>query len=165
MKMFKNAALAAVFMVIAASVMSVSAQGPLRKQIYFTINSPFELGNSRAVLPAGEYILHQVDQNNSNLFALYKDDRMHSPLAMVRTNRIEYIVGEYPRKTKMLVSTDEEASAVLPVINGWTIAGMDGWEIDAVVPDRERIAMARTGLPRGKHKKERLEIITTTSGF
>src|SRR5687768_16537996 len=101
MKMFKNAALAAVFMVIAASAMSVSAQGPLRKQIYFTINSPFEMGKQRVIFPAGEYILHQVDQNDSNLYALYKDDRMHSPLAMVRTIRIDYLTGEYPRKTKM----------------------------------------------------------------
>jgi hypothetical protein len=165
MKMFKNAALAAVFMVIAASVMSVSAQGPLRKQIYFTINSPFEMGNDRVVLPAGEYLLHQVDQNDSNLFALYKDDRMHSPLAMVRTIRVDYLPGEYPRKTKMMVSTDEEASTVLPVINGWTISGMDGWEIIAMVPDRERIAMARSGLSRSKYKKERIQVITRASGF
>src|SRR5688572_32035117 len=128
MKMLKTVALAVVFMV-AASVMNVSAQGPLRKQVFFTISHPFEMRNSNVVLPAGKYILYQVSQDDLNLFAMYQDNLMHSPIAMVRTTRIDYSVRKAPKKTAMLVSFDEEANTVLPVIDGWTIPGMDGWEV------------------------------------
>jgi hypothetical protein len=163
MKMLKHVALAAVFMV-AASVMSVSAQGPLHKQIHFTISHPFEMRNSNVVLPAGKYILYQVSQYDLNQFALYQDNLMHSPIAMVRTIRMDYSVRKAPKKTAMLVSFDEEANTVLPVIDGWTIPGMDGWEVIAMVPERDGLSIARS-LSRSKHKKQRVVVVTTASGF
>jgi hypothetical protein len=164
MKMLKNVAWAVVFMV-AASVMNVSAQGPLRKQVFFTISHPFEMRNSNVVLPAGKYILYQVSQDDLNLFAMYQDNLMHSPIAMVRTTRIDYSVRKAPKKTAMLVSFDEEANTVLPVIDGWTIPGMDGWEVIAMVPERDRLSIARNGFSRSKHKKQRVVVVTTASGF
>jgi hypothetical protein len=165
MKMLKNATLAAVFMVFAASVMSVSAQGPLRKQVFFTISHPFEMRNSNVVLPAGKYILYQVSQDDLNLFALYQNDLMHSPIAMVRTTRVDYSVRRAPKNVSMLLSFDEEANTVLPIINGWSIPGMDGWEIIAMVPERDRLSIARNGFSRSKHKKQRVVVVTTASGF
>jgi hypothetical protein len=168
MKILRNATLATVFMVVAASVMSVSAQGPLHKQVFFTISHPFEMRSSNVVLPAGKYILYQVSKEDLNLFALYKENLMHSPLAMVRTTRIDYSIRRNPNDVMMLVSTDEEANQVLPVINGWAIPGMDGWEIIAMVPNHERISMAgngiaRNGFSRNKHKKTRVYVVTTAS--
>jgi hypothetical protein len=165
MKPLKSVALAAIFMILAATVTSISAQGPLTKEVYFTINSSFEMGNSNVVLPAGNYILHQVNTNDLNLFALYKESRMHSPIAMVKTTRINYQVTEYPDKTSMLVNLDEENTAAVPVINGWNIAGDDGWEIIAMVPDRDRIGFAGNGISRAKHKREKVVVTITTSGF
>jgi hypothetical protein len=65
------------------------------------------------------------------------------------------------------MNMDEEATstAALPVINGWTIPGDDGWEIIAMVADRERIATARSNISRAKHKREKVVVTVTSSGF
>jgi hypothetical protein len=167
MKPLKSVALAVVFLILATTVSSVSAQGPLLKEVYFTINSPFEMGNSNVVLPAGTYILHQVSGNDLNLFALYKDNRMHSPLAMVRTARIDYQGTRYPGKTRMLMNMDEEATptGAIPVINGWNIPGDDGWEIITMVANHERLATVGSDLSRMKHKRGRVVVTVTTNGF
>jgi hypothetical protein len=165
MKLLKSSALALALLVFAASVPSVSAQGPLLKEVYFTINSPFEMGASNVTLPAGTYILHQVNHNDLNLFALYRDSRMHSPIAMVKTARIDYQGTSYPGKTRMLLNIDDENMTALPVINGWNIAGDDGWEIIAMVPDRERLGIASNRVYRTKHKREKVVVTVMTSGF
>jgi hypothetical protein len=163
MKTLKNSAMAAMFIMVAATVMSVYAQGPMQKQVIFTINAPFEMHKSGVVLPAGKYVLYQVSQQDLNLFALYKEDLTHSPLALVRTARIDYRTNEYPDDTRMLINTDEEANENVPVINGWTIPGMDGWEIIATVPDRDRIA--RYSIASVPRKVKNVEIVVTTVNF
>ncbi len=163
MKTLKNSAMAAMFIMVAATVISVSAQGPIHKQVIFTINAPFEMHKSGVILPAGKYVLYQVSANDLNLFALYKENLSHSPLAMVRTTRIDYHTNEYPDETKMLVNTDEEANENVPTINGWTIPGMDGWEIIATVPDRDRIA--RYSIASVNRKVRNVEIVVTTVDF
>ncbi len=163
MKTLKSAAMAAMFIMVAATVISVSAQGPLHKQVIFTINAPFELHKSGAILPAGKYVLYQVSQNDLNLFALYKENLSHSPLAMVRTARIEYQANDYPDETQMLLRTDEMANENVPVINGWTIPGMDGWEIIATVPDRNRIE--KYSIASVNRKPRNVEIMVETVNF
>jgi hypothetical protein len=163
MKTLKNSAMAAIFIMVAATVISVSAQGPIHKQVIFTINAPFEMHKSGVILPAGKYVLYQVSANDLNLFALYKENLSHSPLAMVRTTRIDYHTNEYPDETQMLVNTDEEANENVPTIKGWTIPGMDGWEIIATVPDRDRIA--RYSIASVNRKVRNVEIVVTTANF
>jgi hypothetical protein len=165
MKTFRNFAMAAVILFAAAPFMSVSAQGPLLKQVHFTINSPFSMNNSGAVFPAGKYILHQVNQNDSNLFALHQQDLTHSPVAMVRTVRIDYRASQYPGDDTMLLNNDEEAINALPIIGGWNIAGDDGWEIVATVPKSRFKTESVSGMTRANYKRDRLHIVMTTSGF
>ena len=145
------------------SMSNASAQGPMRKQIEFTINSAFELNNSDVVLPAGKYILFQIHQNDTNLFAMYRDNLMRSPIAMIRTTRIDYNSGQYPDEFQMLVGMDEETTGALPVITGWAIPGADGWEITATVPDRDRIGT--TAISRSNRKNVRLQISAKARGF
>lgn len=161
MKTLKSAAMAAMLIMVAATAISVSAQGPIHKQVIFTINAPFEMHKSGVILPAGKYVLYQVSQNDLNLFALYKENLTHTPLAMVRTTRIDYQANHYPEETRMLVNTDEEANENVPTINGWTIPGMDGWEIIATVPDRERIARYSIASVNRKVKNVHVEVVST----
>lgn len=165
MKTFRNFAMAAALLFAIAPLMSVSAQGPLLKQLHFTINSPFSMTNSGAVFPAGKYILRQVNQNDSNLFALHQEDLTHSPVAMVRTVRIDYRGSEYPGDDSMLLSNDDEATNALPIIGGWNIAGDDGWEIVATVPKSRFKTESVSGMTRANYKRDRLRIVMTTSGF
>lgn len=165
MKRFRNIAIVAAVLFLAAPWMSASAQGPLLKQIHFTINSPFSLNNSGAVFPAGKYILHQVNQNDSNTFALHQQDLTHSPVAMVRTIRIDYRGTDYPGDDTMLLSNDDEDVNALPVIGGWNIAGDDGWEIIATVPKSSYKMETVSSTKRANYKRDRLRIVMTTSGF
>jgi hypothetical protein len=165
MKTLRNFAIAAVILFASAPLMSVSAQGPLLKQIHFTINSSFALNNSGAVFPAGTYILHQVNQNDSNLFALHQENLTHSPVAMVRTARIDYRHTNYPGEDAMLLTNDEEATNALPIIGGWNIAGDDGWEIIATVPKSSYKMESVSGMTGANYKHKKLHIVMTTSGF
>lgn len=85
------------------------------------------------LLPPGQYVLYQINQHAPNLFALYQNDLTHSPVAVIRTTRIEYQGSRYPGKTKMLLDIDEASSDLHPVIQGWNIPGEDGWAIISVV--------------------------------
>jgi len=165
MKTLRNFAILAALLFAAAPLMSVSAQGPLLKQVHFTINSPFVMNNSSAVFPAGTYILHQVNQNDSTLFALHQEDLRHSPIAMVKTVRIDYRGDRYPGEDNMLLSNDEEATNSLPIIGGWNIAGDDGWEIIATIPKSSYKMESVSGVTRTNHRRDRLHIVMTSSGF
>src|SRR5262245_39752592 len=112
------------------------AQGPLQKQVYFTINAPYQLRMANYFLSPGRYTLFQISQSNSNLFALYMGDRTHSPIAMIMTIRRPFGPGQFPDKTMMDWEYNESTSSTHPVVNGWMIAGEDGWEIISVVPTR-----------------------------
>ena len=162
MRTQKSLSVAAVVMFLVASMTNVLAQGPLHKRVEFTINSSFEMHNSDMVLPAGKYILYQIHQNDPNLFAMYSENLMHSPIAMVRTTRIDFLSGDYPDKVRMLADLDEENSTALPVITGWTIPGEDGWEILATVPDRDKVISRIT---KNHRRNGRVIIVTTASGF
>ena len=131
-----------------------SAQGPLQKQVDYTINVDHALRMGDYVLPAGRYELFQISPNDLNLFALYKNNRMHSPIAMIRTARIDYQAAGYPSKTKIMLTIDQESNSRenLPVLKGWTIPGFDGWEIISVV-EKKKGTLARVNLGREVSKR------------
>lgn len=143
MKLLRNSTLAAIIVTM-MTALTICAQGPIRKRVNYSINVPYTLRMGSYVLPPGEYVLYQIMDNDSNLFALYKNDMMRSPIAMIRTARIDYQSRRYPEKTKLMLSIDEEnySGRSLPVLRGWTIPGMDGWEVISVV-ERKKGNFAR----------------------
>lgn len=102
---------------------------PSQMRINFTISSPFELKNGQIVLPAGKYVLFQLWPNDRQLFALYRDDLTHPPIAILRTTRIHHFLGSMPDKVRMLLDTDEVSPQAYPVLQGWNVAGDDGFQI------------------------------------
>jgi hypothetical protein len=124
--------LALLFVAMTVLGSSIFAE-PLRKRMDFTVSADYRLSMGGYVLPAGNYILYQVADNNSNVFALYQGDMTHSPIAMVQTTRIDNTTS-WPRHTKMHWQIEESYGGSIPTITGWQVAGTDGWEIIAVVP-------------------------------
>ena len=131
-------------LVLLMSALTSYAQGPLQKQVFYTINADHALKLGSYILPPGKYELFQINQNNPNLFALYRENKMHSPIAMIYTTRIDYQSINYPKKTTIMLTIDEENRGRdnLPVLKGWTIPGFDGWEIIGVV-EKKRGLLAR----------------------
>ncbi|HEX8183196.1 MAG TPA: hypothetical protein VF747_00545 [Blastocatellia bacterium] len=133
----KTALLAILAMTALASV--ATAQGPLQKRVNYTINVSHALRMGDYMLPPGRYVLYQASQNDLNLFALYQDEMTHSPIAMIRTARIEYHGDQYPSKTRMMLDIDEASADAHPVLRGWNIPGEDGWEIISVVSKNDGV--------------------------
>jgi len=132
MNRVKKSALAALAVMTLVSSLAF-AQGPMQKRINYTINVPYKLRMGDYMLSPGRYVLYQVSFYDPNQFALYAEDMTHSPVAMIRTTRIQYMTTNYPSKTRMLLDIDESGNAADPVIRGWTIPGEDGWQILSVV--------------------------------
>src|SRR4051794_38831399 len=82
------AALAVALVAVAAAPLA-RAQGPLQQKVHYSINVAHELVVGGYALPAGSYELYQVSVTDPSLFALYERGMMHSPLALVRTTRVE----------------------------------------------------------------------------
>jgi hypothetical protein len=122
----------AAILLMGIAIAPALAQGPLHKRVNFTINVPFELRGG-TVLPAGDYVLYQISSNDLNLFALYRNDMTHPPLAMIRTTRIDYSAGRYPSHTRLLMDTDEASAQLYPILEGFNIPGEDGWEMIGAV--------------------------------
>lgn len=138
MKSLRTNALAAFLLGVIAASMAF-AQGPVQKRVNYTISVSHSLRMGDYMLPAGKYVLYQFSQNDTNLFALYQDDMTHSPIAMIRTTRIEYGTGEAPNKTGMRIEVDESSMDSRMMLKGWNIAGMDGWEIISVVSKNDGV--------------------------
>jgi hypothetical protein len=132
MNRIKKSALAALAVMMMVTSLTF-AQGPLQKRVNYTISVPYSLRMGDYMLSPGRYVLYEINANDPNLFALYADNMTHSPVAMIRTARVEYRTGEYPSKTKLMLDIDESGDLAQPVIRGWTIPGEDGWEIISVV--------------------------------
>lgn len=164
MKALRYVAIAALLTLVAIPAMTVSAQGPIQKRVNFWINVPFELGEGEMILPAGKYELYQISANDLNLFALYREDRTSSPIAMIRTVRIDYLAGEGPDETKMLVTNDGESAQSYPVIEGWAIPGMDGWKILSVKGESSSMISNRIS-KKAYGKKQKVHVVTTSSGY
>jgi len=164
MKTLRTIAVAAILMMFVLPVMNASAQGPIQKRVNFWINVPFEISESNMILPAGDYVLYQILPNDQTLFALYKDDRTHPPIAMIRTVRIEYAASGYPGETRMLLDRDEERDVIYPVITGWNIPGMDGFEIISVT-GKDHSMISSLVMPYARNKSTEVKIRATSSGF
>lgn len=108
-------------------------QGPVHKRVNYTINVSHALRMGDHLLSPGRYVIYQVNQNDLNMFALYPEDLTHSPVAMIRTTRVEHDLGEGPSRTSLVIEMDESSSDNRPVLRGWEIPGMDGWKIISVV--------------------------------
>ena len=115
------------------------AQGPSHKRVNYSINANYSLRLGDYILPPGDYVLYQISANDVNLFALYQKDMARSPIAMIRTTRINYSGGDYPDHTRMLLDYAESDAEAYPVIQGWTIPGEDGWQIISVVANKNKI--------------------------
>jgi hypothetical protein len=138
MNAIRKSALLAV-MVFTALASVAFAQGPIQKRVNYTINVSHALRMGDYLIPPGRYVLYQINANDLNLFALYQDEMTHSPIAMIRTTRVEYHANEYPDKTKMVLDIDETSGDAHPVLQGWTIPGEDGWQIISVVSKKEGV--------------------------
>jgi hypothetical protein len=132
MKSLRRIALTA-FLLAAVAASLAFAQGPVNKRVNYTINVSHSLRMGDYMLPPGRYVLYQISRNDTNLFALYQEDLTHSPIAMIRTTRIEYGTGEEPEDTGMIMDVDESSRDSRMILKGWNIAGEDGWEIISVV--------------------------------
>lgn len=168
MKAMRNLVVVTALIIMAVPVMFVFAE-PLHKEVHFTINVPFEMPKSGMVLDEGKYILYQVSKNDLNLFWLYKENKMHSPIGVVQTVRIDYSSRRYPQETMMLLDTDVESSQAIPVITGWTIPGMDGWEIVGTKIDRDRAQRSHHARSHhalsGSRRKGEVIVKVTTANF
>jgi hypothetical protein len=138
MNTMRKSALAAILLLTAVAS-AAFAQGPLHKRINYEINVSHALRMGDYMLPPGRYVLYQVSQNDLNLFALYQDEMTHSPIAMIRTTRIEYHGNEYPGRTSMMLDIDESSADAHPMLRGWNIPGEDGWEIISVVSKNDGV--------------------------
>ena len=136
MASIRKSALAAVILLAAIATIAFG-QGPLHKRVNYTINVSHELRMGDYMLPPGKYVIYQINENDTNLFALYVNDLTHSPVAMIRTTRIDYQGNDYPSKTGLFLDVDESSRDNHPVLKGWNIPGEDGWEIISVVSKRE----------------------------
>jgi hypothetical protein len=134
----KRFALAAVLL-LSVAVVPILAQGPLQKRIDFTIDTSFELKKGGIVLQPGNYVLFQIDQKEPRLFALYRDNMTHRPIAMIWTMRANNTL-RFPTKTTVITDTDEASASSYPVIEGFTIPGEDGWQVISSVTSRRAIS-------------------------
>ena len=134
----RKSALAAVILFTAIDSMAFG-QGPLHKRVNYTINTSHALRMGDYMLPPGKYVIYQINANDTNLFALYPSDMTHSPVAMIRTTRIDYQGGDYPSKTGLFLDIDESSRELHPILKGWNIPGEDGWEIISVVSKRNGV--------------------------
>ena len=144
--------------ILLLTAMSVYGQGPLKQRIDFSINTPFALRMGDYMLPPGNYVLHRVLDNDPNLFSLHPGNLTHEPIAMIRTARIDYAAGRYPEHTKLFVEMDETSPDNHPVLEGWTIPGMDGWEVISVVEKKAGVLTkvnASQLASSGKHKLDK----------
>ena len=124
---------------LVALASAVFAQGPVQKRVNYNINVRHALRMGDYMLPPGSYVLYQVNQNDLNLFGLYQEDLSNEPIAMIRTVRIEYPLTDSPEDTTLILDMDESGAVANPVLKGWNIPGMDGWEIISVVAKDDRV--------------------------
>jgi hypothetical protein len=133
----RNSALLGILIIAMGSI--APAHGPLRKTIHFSINVNYAFSNSELVLPPGDYTLYQISQHDTSIFALYEGhSRKRSPLAMIKTVRIEYRASKYPEDTTLLYNLIASRSEPLPVVRGWTLPGELGWEIISVISNNDK---------------------------
>jgi hypothetical protein len=120
-------------LVVVLLTAAVAAQGPLQEKVHYTISVPHAIALGGYLLPPGRYVLYQANTTDLNLFALYRNDLTGSPIALIRTARVQpRSSGEFPKDTKIRLEFDEDSADARPVLRGWTVPGEDGFEVIAV---------------------------------
>lgn len=146
-----KALLIAPMMVMA--LMTIFVYGQLQKRVDFSISAPFALRMGEYILPPGNYVLRQVLHNDLNLFALHPGDLTQEPIAMIRTTRIDFqSTNNYPDDTRLFIELDEASQDSHPVVQGWTIPGMDGWEVISVVEKKSGMLKKVDGDTAGNNR-------------
>ena len=130
------------FVAIVLCAVAAAAQGPLQQKVSYTISVPHAIALGGYLLPQGRYVLHQASVTDLNLFALYRNDMTGSPIALIRTTRVEQRPGEYPKDAKLRLDFDESTAVARPVLRGWSIPGEDAFEIIAVEAEDEELQKA-----------------------
>jgi len=143
-KSFKQI-IALVFITLTVAASSF-AQGPMLKKVFLTVNVPYRLRMGDYMLSPGKYTIYQVSQSDLNLFYLYEGDLGHTPIASIRTVRIDHAGKRYPSHADIHFDFDEESSTPnTPVVTGWEIPGEDGFEIVSVVARRSARSIVAVG--------------------
>jgi hypothetical protein len=128
---------------LAAAAATAVAQGPLQEKVHYTISVPHAIAVGGYLLPPGRYVLYQTNTTDLNLFALYRNDLTGSPIALIRTTRVQpRSGGDFPKDAKIRLDFDEDSADARPVLRGWTVPGDDGYEViavDAEDDDLERL--------------------------
>jgi hypothetical protein len=120
-------------LVVALLAAAVAAQGPLQEKVHYTISVPHAIALGGYLLPPGRYVLYQTNTTDLNLFALYRNDLTGTPIALIRTTRVQpRSSGDFPNDTKIRLDFDEDSADAHPVLRGWTVPGDDGYEVIAV---------------------------------
>jgi hypothetical protein len=140
-RLSKGMLAAVLLMTVSGSI--IFAQTSPRKLVHFSVNTSQEVRMGQVVLPAGKYILRQVMESDANLFNLYQDDLTRSPIAAIRTVRINYSVTGYPKKSQFFLSNEETKQGDSSILTGWAITGLDGWKIVSVVQKKDLLVNGR----------------------
>lgn len=127
-------------------------QGPRPQRVNVTFDTPYELKVGEYVLPAGQYVLCQINDREANLFSLFPNDPTRSPLATLMTVRAYYPATESPDETRLVLRADESSPMNLPVWQGWKMPGLTGWEIVGVVAEDNHLLPLARWLERHKER-------------
>jgi len=128
----------AAVLLLGVSVSLAFAQTPQRKLVHFTVHASQEVKMGDVILSEGKYILAQVMDSDANLFNLYQDDLTRSPMAVVRTVRMEYPSSGTPERSSFFFCDKEPRQ-----LTGWTITGTGGWQIVSVFQKKDLLANQR----------------------
>jgi hypothetical protein len=103
-------------------------------RIRFDMSIPFALeANARYAIPAGEYMLREVEKFPDHLFSLERaSDRKH--LAFLTTVRIDRARFNWRHKDRAVFDFEDRE---LPVLEEFYVSGADGWEILSVVYNKK----------------------------
>lgn len=119
------------------------AQGPLQQKVHYTITTQHALRMGDYMLPAGTYVLQQVNVTDLNRFALYRGDMDDEPIAIIHTTRVDYKTGEYREKAGIALTIDEGRAGAPPMLRGWVVPGEDGWQVLSVDADDDILVRAQ----------------------
>ena len=123
-----------------AAAAPASAQGPLQEKVHYTISVPHAITIGGYLLPPGRYVLYQTNTTDLGLFSLYRNDLTGTPIASIRTARVQTRSGgDFPDGAKIRLEFDEDSADARPVLLGWTIPGEDGFEVIGVDADGDSL--------------------------
>jgi hypothetical protein len=105
------------------------AQGSLRDRVTYEINVPSAMEIGYYELPAGRYVLYQINAVDPNRFALYRNDLRDTPIALLHPARVEVPEKRQGNGVALSIEFDETDSSATPLLRGWVIPGDGGYEI------------------------------------